>query len=71
MNWLCDICGRNFTASQGLFLHKRLSHQLTSEEAKRNPLVEVCYCNLCGFKTHYRSSYYRHMRNVHDLEPEP
>lgn len=67
--WTCDVCKRQFTTSQGLFLHKRLSHQMTVEQARANPLVQVWECQICGFKSYYASSYYRHMRIIHCIEP--
>lgn len=67
--WTCDVCRQQFTTSQGLFLHKRLAHQMTVEQARRNPLVQVWCCKICGSKTYYASSYYRHMRMIHGIEP--
>ncbi len=67
--WTCDICEKQFKTSQGLFLHRRLAHQMTVEQARSNPLVQVWPCKICGFKTYYASSYYRHMRFIHGIEP--
>ena len=71
MAWICNICGAKIKSSQGVFMHNRLAHQMTPEEARRNPLLEVNQCEICGFYTRHSSSYYRHMRNIHNIEPLP
>ena len=71
MAWVCEICGAKTRTSQGLFMHKRLAHQMTPEKAKQNPLREVCRCDYCDFVTPFPSSMYRHMRKIHHIEPLP
>jgi hypothetical protein len=45
MAWVCEICGARVKTAQGLFMHKRLAHQMTPEKAKQNPLREGYRCN--------------------------
>ena len=69
MRYVCSICGATFKNMAGLFGHKRLAHQQTPEEARRNPLVEVWRCPECGNDYSSSSVLYRHIRLVHGLEP--
>ncbi len=71
MAWVCEICEARIRTAQGLFMHKRLAHQMTSEQAKQNPLREGYRCEHCGFVTPYSSSLYRHIRKKHRIEPLP
>ena len=71
MAWVCDICGAPKKTAQGLFMHKRLAHQMTPEQAKQNPLREGYQCKVCGWATPYPSSLYRHIRRIHHIEPLP
>ena len=71
MAWVCEICGAKTKTSQGLFMHKRLAHQITPQAAKQNPVREGYRCNYCGFVTPYSSSLYRHIRKKHRREPLP
>ena len=71
MTWVCDICGARIRSSQGLFMHKRLAHQMTPQQAKQNPLRESYRCKYCDFVTPYSSSLYRHIRIKHRIEPLP
>ena len=71
MAWVCDICGATSKTAQGLFMHKRLAHQMTPEQAKQNPARDGYQCRICGWVTAYPSSLYRHMRRIHNLEPLP
>ena len=71
MAWVCDVCGAKMKSAQGLFMHKRLSHQMTPESARRNTLREGYRCEYCNFVTHYSPSLYRHIRSIHKIEPLP
>ena len=71
MAWVCSICGARLKTAQGLFMHKRLAHQLTPQQARENPLQLVHRCIECGFFTQYPSSLYRHIRKIHKREPLP
>ncbi len=71
MAWVCKVCGARIKTAQGLFMHKRLAHQMTPQKAKQNPLREGYRCKDCGFVTPYSSSLYRHIRSRHGVEPLP
>ncbi|RLC69075.1 MAG: hypothetical protein DRH97_00980 [Chloroflexi bacterium] len=71
MAWVCNVCGAMTKTPQGLFLHKRLAHQMTPQQAKQNPLREGYSCDYCDFVTPYSSSLYRHIRAIHHKEPLP
>ena len=71
MAWVCNICIAKKKTAQGLFMHKRLAHQMTPQEARQNPLREGYSCDYCNFITPYPSSLYRHIRKIHRIEPLP
>jgi len=71
MAWECSTCGARLRTSQGLFMHKRLAHQMTPQEARQNPMRVVYPCDYCDFVTEYASSLYRHIRHIHNIEPLP
>ena len=64
MAYVCSVCGKRIKTAQGLFMHKRLAHQMSPKEAKRHPMTQVYVCPFCGMTTRHSSSLYRHLREV-------
>lgn len=70
--FICQQCGSKFTNLQRLVTHRRRSHGMRMAEARFNPILrEIWPCpeRRCDSTFTRSSSLYRHLREVHGIEP--
>lgn len=61
---ICELCGKEFTNSQGLRTHKKNVHLVGSKG-------EVFQCDICNKERPTKRSLFNHMRNVHRVQKTP